>query len=258
MEKRQKNMAGRMWWLAGAFLLLSCRPAYQLADVEGGRVAMTEAIDRLPQNEAAVAIVQSYKEKVDSVMSPVIGRSKMEMDVDRPESLLSNFVADVLLRAGSNYIGHPVDFAVINVGGLRTSLPEGDVTYGDVYEILPFQNTLCILEMKGEAVQALFRQMAAVGGEGLSGARLVLSDDMQLKEARIGGKPVDPERVYQVATIDYLAEGNDGMPAFKEAVRRVCPEGMTIRQVVVDYIKECAGRGEALASKFDGRIRVEE
>ena len=171
MEKRQKNVAGRMWWLAGAFLLLSCRPAYQLTEVEGGRVAMTETFDRVPQDEAAVAIVQSYKAKVDSVMSPVIGRSKMEMDVDRPESLLSNFVADVLLRAGSNYIGHPVDFAVINVGGLRTSLPEGDVTYGDVYEILPFQNTLCILEMKGEAVQALFRQMAAVGGEGLSGAR---------------------------------------------------------------------------------------
>ena len=224
MEKRQKNVAGRMWWLAGAFLLLSCRPAYQLTEVEGGRVAMTETFDRVPQDETAIAIVQSYKAKVDSVMSPVIGRSKMEMDVDRPESLLSNFVADVLLRAGSNYIGHPVDFAVINVGGLRTSLPEGD----------------------------------AVGGEGLSGARLVLSDGMQLKEARIGGKPVEPERVYQVATIDYLAEGNDGMPAFKEAVRRVCPEGMTIRQIVVDYIKECAGRGEALASKLDGRIRVEE
>ena len=244
--------------MAGAFALFSCHPAYRLADVEGGRAAMTEAIDRLPQDEAAVALVQSYKAKVDSVMSPVIGRSQMEMDVDRPESLLSNFVADVLLRAGSNYAGRPMDFAVINVGGLRTSLPEGDVTYGDVYEILPFQNTLCILEMKGEDVLALFRQMAAVGGEGLSGARLVISGGMLLEEARIGGKPVEPERVYQVATIDYLAEGNDGMAAFKEATRRVCPEGATIRQIVVDYIKECASRGEALASKLDGRIRVEE
>ena len=81
MEKRQKNVAGRMWWLAGAFLLLSCRPAYQLTEVEGGRVAMTETFDRVPQDGAAVAIVQSYKAKVDSVMSPVIGRSKMEMDV---------------------------------------------------------------------------------------------------------------------------------------------------------------------------------
>ena len=258
MEKRQKNVAGRMWWLAGAFLLLSCRPAYQLTEVEGGRVAMTEAIDRLPQNEAAVAIVQSYKEKVDSVMSPVIGRSKMEMGVDRPESLLSNFVADVLLRAGSDAAGNPVDFAVVNVGGLRTSLPEGDVTYGDVYEILPFQNTLCILEMKGEVVLELFRQMAAVGGEGLGGACLVISKDRQLKEARIAGKPVEPGRIYRVATLDYLAEGNDGMGAFKEAARCFCPEGMTVRQIVVDYIKECASRHEALASALDGRIRIEE
>ena len=98
--------------------------------------------------------------------------------------------------------GNPADVGVMNMGGIRASLPEGAVTVGTVYEIAPFEHALCVLVMDGENLLCLFRQMAAVYGEGLSGARLVISPEGELKEAVVNGQPVDPKREYTVATID--------------------------------------------------------
>lgn len=241
---------------SGMFVFTACHSSYELANIDGGRVEITSVYDSRPDQEA-VRILAPYKVKVDSVMSPVIGRSKVEMDAKRPESLLSNFAADVLRQAASAYTGTSVDVAITNMGGLRNSLPEGDVTFGDIYEIFPFENALCILTMNGEALTDLFTQIAKLEGEGLSGARLLISKDGQLKQARINGKVIVSDKIYQVATIDYLAEGNDGMNAFLEATGRVCPDGVTIRQIVVDYIKGMAAEGKAVSSVLDGRITVE-
>ena len=81
----------------------------------------------------------------------------------------------------------------------------------DVYEILPFENALCVLTLRGADLRHLFENIAARGGEGVSGVRLTISADGRLLDCSVGGLPVDEERTYTVATLDYLAEGNDGM-----------------------------------------------
>lgn len=216
---------------------------------------MTSVYDKNPDAES-VSILAPYKVKVDSVMSPVIGESAMNMVADRPESLLSNLVADVLREASEKYPGKKAEVGLVNVGGLRTSLAEGDITYGDIYRILPFENTLCIVSLTGDQLRRLFENIAAAGGEGISGACMVISKDKKLLDVKVNGMPIDANRMYRVSTIDYLTEGNGGMDVLKDSVEKFQPEGATLRNLFIDYVANLHRMGKKVTSCMDGRITV--
>lgn len=108
-------------------------------------------------------------------MYEVIGTSEMKMDKGTPESLLSNLVASVLQEAAAQVLGKPADMGLVNMGGLRNILPKGDITVGAVFEILPFENSLCVLTMKGTDMKRLFKAIASLHGEGVSGIRLEIN-----------------------------------------------------------------------------------
>ena len=243
--------------LTGMFFFSACHSTYRLANVQGSKVVITDAYDIAPDSNA-VAVLTPYKLKVDSIMSPVIGTCEIDMTSGHPESLLSNLVADVLWTYSNSIPGQTVDAAVINLGGLRSNLPKGEITFGTVYEILPFENTLCILSLKGKYLKSLFNDIAKVGGQGVSHVKLLISKsyNAELLGASVGGKEIDDEKVYTVATIDYLAEGNDGLVSFLKAEKRVCPEGATIRKIFLDYVKGKTAKGETITSELDGRIQV--
>lgn len=249
--------------LAGNFLFTSCRSVqetaahYELTEVKGGMIAIDSVWDARP-DEVAAAVLKPYKEKVDAMMYEVIGTSEMKMDKGAPESLLSNLVASVLQQAAVRVLGKPADMGLVNMGGLRNILPKGDITVGAVYEILPFENSLCILTMKGAEMKRLFKAIASLHGEGVSGIRLEITREGELLNAAIGGKPVEDDRLYTVATIDYLADGNGSMDAFLQAEKRECPEGATLRGLFLDYVREQTAAGKAVTSRLDGRITVKQ
>ena len=142
----------------------------------------------------------------------------------------------------------------MNMGGIRNILNAGAITVSSIYEISPFQNALVVVEMKGEDLLELFGQMAAVHGEGLSGAKLVISKDGKLLSAKVGGRNIESEKLYKVATIDYLAEGNDRLEAFKKAVNKTIPSDAILRDLFIDYVKRCEKQGKPVRAKIEGRI----
>ena len=243
--------------LAGLFLLSACHSAYRLTEVQENKIEVTSAYDEVPDNEAA-AVLAPFKSKVDSIMLPVIGTCEMDMTTERPESLLSNLVADVLWNYTNTLPGQKADIAVINLGGLRNNLPKGNITYGTVYEILPFENSLCIVSLKGNDLLSLFKEIAKVGGQGVSHSTLLFSKPFngELLDATVGGKEIDNDQMYTVATLDYLSEGNDGLTSFLKAKKRVCPKGAIIRNIFLDYVKEETAKGNTITSRLDGRIQV--
>ncbi|WP_294628392.1 5'-nucleotidase C-terminal domain-containing protein [uncultured Bacteroides sp.] len=247
--------------LAGGFLFTSCRSAqekvshYQVAKVEGSMIQIDASWDSHPDRKAT-EILKPYKDKVDKMMYEVIGSSEMKMDKGGPESLLSNLVASVLQEAAASVLGHPADMGLVNMGGLRSILPKGEITVGTVYEILPFENSLCVLTMKGADMKRLFQAIAARHGEGVSGIRMAMNGKGELLDAAIGGNPVEDNRLYTVATIDYLADGNDGMDPLLQAETRECPEGATLRGLFLDYVRTQTARGKAITSVLDGRITL--
>lgn len=203
-------------------------------------------------NDRAQRIVDEYKGKVDSVMAPALGLSRKFMTAERPQSLLSNWMADMLIECSTATGLEPADFALLNMGGIRSSMPEGMVTVGDVFKISPFENSLVVVEMEGKYVTELMQNIASVGGEAVSkDVCLKIGEDGVVLEATIKGQPIDPKKIYTIATIDYLAQGNDKMVAMKKA--RKCHElGITLRDAESEYII----KKKIIDSSLDERITI--
>lgn len=241
-----------------AVLLPACAGHKAVVGVERTRLVVDSRYD-VGADPATAALMAPYVRVVDSIMGPVVGRTDAELTAGRPESPLSNLLADILVWAARDYGEHPV-MGIYNMGGIRASLPKGDVTYGDVLEVAPFENKICFLTLSGESLMQLFGQMAAVGGEGVShGVELVITPGGKLVSARLGGKPIDPAASYRIATIDYLAEGNDKMEAFRQKTDVNSPRAREndTRYIISAYFKEMAAKGEAVGARVEGRIRVE-
>ena len=201
-----------------------------------------------------------YKLHVDSLMEPIVGETTHYMAASSPESDLSNLLADIMVWGEKAY-NEKVDFGVYNMGGIRAALPAGKITYGDVLNVAPFENKICFLTLKGEKVLQLFREMAHNGGEGVShGVELVITRNGQLKRALLNGKEIDPKREYRIATIDYVAQGNDHMEAFKSKTHFYSPqdESNNSRYIIINYFKEQTALGKKIDAKTEGRITVEE
>lgn len=240
-----------------AMTVSSCRSHYEVASVQRTRIIVDSRYDAQPDG-AAADFLKPYKHKVDSAMGPVVGRSAKYMTAQRPEGTLSNLLADIMVWAAKDY-GEQADLGVYNMGGVRADLPKGDVTYGDVLDIAPFENKIAFTTLSGSDLMALFRQMAAVGGEGVShSVRLVITADEQLVSATVGGQPVDPARDYRIVTIDYLLGGNDKLDAFKQGRNVNSPqeESNNSRYVIMNYFREMSKQGRLVDAEIEGRITV--
>lgn len=233
--------------------LASCQSTYQVTDVTRTQILVDQSFDAaIP--ETAEAFLAPYKQKVDSIMSPVVGYADHYMATSRPESDLSNLLADILMWGAARWGEHP-DMAVYNMGGIRAGLAKGKVTYGDVLDVAPFENKLCLLTLTGAKVLELFAQIASTGGEAVShGVQLRITADGKLAEASLHGKPIDPTAKYRIATLDYLAQGNDKLVAFKAKTDVVSPqdEHNNVRHIIMDYFREHQNVGAAK----EGRIIV--
>lgn len=244
--------------LSAMLMGTGCVSHYELASVKRTRILVDSRYDATP-DAAAAKFMEPYKHRVDSVMGPVVGEVDHEMTAHRPESDLSNLLADIMVWGAKDY-HEKVDFGVYNMGGIRAALSKGKVTYGDVLDIAPFENKICFVTLTGTKVLELFSQMAHTGGEAVShGVELVFTRDHKLKSARLNGKEIDPKASYRIATLDYLAQGNDKMEAFKSATKVVSPQESSnnTRFIIMNYFKEQAAQGKVVNAHKEGRIRVE-
>lgn len=248
-----------LWGFVAALAVTSCAPKhYQLTGVERTRIIVDSRYDQQP-DEAAAAFVAPYKRVNDSIMGPVMGRVAHNMHPARPESDLSNLLADILVWASKDYNEQPV-LGVYNMGGIRADLTKGDVTYGDVLNVAPFENKISFITLTGEQLLELFAQMAKSGGEGVSkGTQLVISKDGRLLSARLHGKKIDPKADYRVATLNYLLEGNDKLSAFRKGSNKVAPDDKSnnTRFLIMNYFRDKQARGEVVDAQVEGRIIIE-
>jgi 2',3'-cyclic-nucleotide 2'-phosphodiesterase (5'-nucleotidase family) len=185
------------------------------------------------------------------------------MHAMRPESDLSNLLADILIWSAKDYNEQPV-FAVYNMGGIRADLTKGVVTYGDVLDVAPFENKICFTTLSGEKLMEVFQQIAKRGGEGVSkGVELVIKMDEkgekgELLSAKLHGQEIDPQAEYRVTTIDYLLEGNDGVPSLRDGKDVVAPRDASnnTRFLIMNYFRDMQAKGMVVDSRVEGRIKV--
>ena len=221
------------------------------------RILIDERYDAsIPQD--LEQMMAPYKQRVDSLTQPVMGQLARPMDARQPESLLSNLLSDIMVWAGNMFDEHP-EIGIYNIGGIRASLPAGDITFGHILEVAPFQNKLCFLSLRGDHLIELFEQIAALGGQGVSqGVALVIGKNKQLISVRINGQAIDPTKDYRIATIDYVAEGNDKMTAFKKKTNYIIPtiKKNDARDIIAAYFQEKQRQHLIVDAKIEGRITI--
>ena len=242
-----------------ALMGTSCKSHYEMSGISRTRIVVDKRYDAQP-DAGASAFMVPYKHDVDSIMSPVVGQIARYMAAKKPESELSNLLADILMWAGKLYQEKP-DFSVYNMGGIRAAFAQGEVTYGDVLDVAPFENKIAFVTLSGEKVLELFRQMAMTGGEAVShGVQIVITSDGKLKSVRINGEEVNPQASYRVASIDYLIQGNDRLEAFKAKTDVKSPQEVSnnLRFIIMDYFREQAAKGIVVDSRIEGRCVVED
>lgn len=235
-------------------VLLSCHTRlWQVEQAHSTKIAIDASTDALADT-AYIAYLKPFKNQVDEQMNVVIGQATETMRGHAPESLLSNFSADVYRTAASNFLKSDVDIAIVNLGGLRTIVPAGNITIRKVFELMPFENELVILYLKGDKLNELCQYFASMGGEGVSGLRFKIADKKAV-EITIGGKSLDSNRLYSIATNDYLAGGNDKMTVLASYDKRL-NTAIKVRNMLLDYIKGETAKGNAIKAELDGRIVV--
>lgn len=258
MKRKMRRWVLDCGLMTAILMFAACSSGIQLTGVERGRMLVDSRYDTV-SDSSGMRFLAPYKAKVDSLMSPVVGHAAHYMEAARPESDLSNLLADILMW-GSWAFGEKPDFAVYNMGGIRAALSEGAVTIGNVLDVAPFENKICFLTLDGDKVEELFEQIAASGGEAIShGVRLVITKDGKLRSALVGGKGIEKDRQYRIATLDYLAQGNDGLEAFKDKTGVVSPksEENNVRHIIENYFREQEKNGRPVESRVEGRIVVE-
>lgn len=208
-------------------------------------------VDGSLQHEAMNFLIAPYKQQKEESMSVVIGEALETMEVGKPESKLTNLIADILLTEGRKYVAD-VDIAVTNIGGIRRTLFAGPITIGDVFEILPFDNSLLILEYKGSDILALADAIAVKGGESISGMTLTICNG-KATDVKVGGNVVDTASVYKVVSTDYLSWGNDQLEPLANYLRST-PLNMMMRDAMFDYVTCATANNLKIASKLDKRI----
>ena len=198
------------------------------------------------------AIVDDRKAEGKKYTERIVGKVLHPLDNPRAECGLGNMVADGLLEYG-RLQGWKSDVAFYNMAGVRAPLPAGDITYGQLYQVLPFTNVVLNLDMSGKQLRAVFE--AASGSAGrlhVGGASFTYhfenSAGERLLSATIGGKPLDDAKLYHVATIDYLFGGGDGHTEFKDATNVIYGD------IEVDAVAAYMTAHSPLDPKVEGRI----
>ncbi|MNL51906.1 NAD 5'-nucleotidase precursor [compost metagenome] len=142
----------------------------------------------------------------------------------------------------------------MNAGGLRAALQPGPVKVGDVFTIFPFDNALVTIDVEGSVLQGFIDKAAGIPGRAAqlqySGVTFAVEGG-KASDIRVNGVPLDPKRFYKVATIDYLAQGNDGYEAFSQG-KNYQASGLVLRDVALDAIKA----NPTIQPPATGRIRV--
>jgi 5'-nucleotidase / UDP-sugar diphosphatase len=218
---------------------------------------------RLDPDPAVLEIVKKYEVSVDASLNVPVGVAAVDLDgehVRRRETNLGNLVADVIReRAGA-------EVAIINGGSIRTSLAQGVITRKSLSQALPYQNSIAVFRLTGAQLKAALEH--GVSGVGYQAGRFPQVAGLsftyrrqappgsRVQEVFVGGRPLQPDQEYTVATNDFLAAGGDGYRVFAGAVRlagEAAPgDGTLVNHAIADYLK----RWKTVAPAVEGRIKA--
>jgi 2',3'-cyclic-nucleotide 2'-phosphodiesterase (5'-nucleotidase family) len=196
-------------------------------------------------------LIAPYKQQLEGFMNDTIGMLEGDLYKSKPEGSLGNFVCDELLSFARMHSSQPIDFCFFNNGGLRVqSLSKGALIVKNIYELLPFENTLEIIKLDGATCLLLLHKAAEEGGVPVSGIRFSIVD-AHASDVVVQEQPFDPAKSYFILTNDYLANG--GEPVMKNTLQRISLP-FKLREALIEHLRSKYALHQSITPVTDGRI----
>lgn len=206
-----------------------------------------------PRDSNYISMLRGYKDSVDKTMDEVLVENKEELLKELPNSNLGNFLADAYLWAASKYANKPIDIAFMNHGGIRVNrIAAGELTRRHVFEVMPFDNALVLVEVKGMVLKSYLDHLAADGGGGGVSGLTYHIQDKKAVHILINGKPLDENKQYWMANSDYAVDGGGGFNGFKQMEQN--RTNYLQRDAILDYCKMHQEKGKPLVVEHPKRI----
>lgn len=244
------KFSARLLLFALPWAIICCRQPLQLS--QQPEVQQIAVGNQLSADTAIENFIAPYKAQLDAKMNQVIGFAPEELTKNVGESTLGNFVTDLMLQQAAIYYKGEIDIAVTTNGGLRNPIPKGDITVGNIYELMPFENELVVVKVTGQTLQKLFDLAASKKTVPIANATYTIQAGRAF-DIKIGGQPLQASKIYAVAVSDYLANGGDYMVFFKEGEKALIL-GITVRDAILNYIKALTAVGTQVTAKIEGRV----
>lgn len=237
-------------------LLVSCGPKnYRVTRIEGKEIGIT---GNAGSDQNIEDVIKPYRDNIDKDMNVVLAYAPQTLDKSGQwQCTIGNLMADVALDSGNRVFqkreSKTIDICLLNFGGIRSIIPQGNVTTRTAFEVMPFENRLVVAELKGEQIVEIVNYIIAEKkAHPLAGLTFTITKDNAANDIAVNGKPLDLGKTYFVVTSDYLINGGDKMDFFKKAVDTYDLD-YKLRNVLIDYFKEV----DTLPIVTDVRIKQE-
>lgn len=219
--------------------LTACKTAsWQVADVKTRKNISIN--NEIKSDERFARFIEPYTDKLNKEMNQKISYTTVDLTKEGDNSNLGNLLADYTFDGANEWanknIGKNVDAALINIGGIRTTIGKGDILLKNVFEVMPFENEVIIMKMKGSDLQGLFDYYAKNQKNNPVSHLYIETKNGVFSKGLINGKDIDLSKTYYIATSDYLALGGDNMKFF--SVGEMIPTGIKLRDLFIEYFKK--------------------
>ena len=233
-------------------VFFSCKSSFQISEIAPQSYPITDTMAILG-DALADSTIAPYKLILDKKMNRVIGSCSDDLTLGQPESSLGNFCADAIFKMVYDYGDIQVDFAIQNYGGIRIdALPKGDITRGKIYELMPFENLVTVVQMDGATTLKLIAHMARRGGWPVSKSLHYVIVDNKPVDISINGIDFDKSKNYSVAMPDYIANGGDNCDFLIPMPRKTLDK--LVRKAFFEAILEKTFASQPLTPLLDGRV----
>lgn len=228
------------FWLFGIAVisLTACATKQNIAQIQPHKnISIT---GELKENQDFVNIITPYKQGLEKEMNTKISHTSVDLTKKGDNSNLGNLLADftydgAVVWAKNNNIPS-VDAAVINIGGIRSTIGVGDILTKHVFEVMPFENEVVLVKMKGSDLEGLFKYYLETQKNNPVSHFYIETEAGKVKSALVNGEKVNPEKIYYIATSDYLAMGGDYMSFFTKG--EMISTGIRLRDLFIEYFKK--------------------
>lgn len=236
-------------------LFFSCKNEPQhLLKIEGKLLPITSEIT---SNENIENFVKPYRGEIEKEMSNILSYTPINLTREdgELESSLGNLMADMCYQEANPIFnkktGKNIDFALFNFGGVRASIPKGNITMQHAFNLMPFENQLVVVELSSEKIKELITYLINKKKAHPISKQVSLVFTNNGYNFKINNKPLNDSKTYFVLTSDYLQHGGDHMNFFKNPVN-LYKIDYKLRNAIIDYFKET----DTIKVKLDGRIRT--